>query len=123
MSQFQSGQEHVISYPFSRDKYMDFGEDFNSTPVEMGTWRPGVVFEQMDDYEAYALADAMGSIVLTIIATFKPGNYPTRVFYTRHWIDPDGKRFGKGSLRMTTERNFKVMLRGYRHHFELRENA
>ena len=61
----------------------------------------------------------MGSMVLTVVDVFKPGRYPARVFYTRQWIDPDGKVFGKSALRMTTVSAFLRRTRGYMHDFYL----
>lgn len=54
-----------------------------------------------------------------IVGVFRPGQYPTRVFYEREWVDPDGKRFGKKRLRIATSASFTRMLGGYRHHFTI----
>lgn len=123
LEKFYAGAEYQVAYPFSRDKYMAFPDDPEGMPVEKIGWRPGVIFDQMDDGDAEAYADAMGSVIYTVVAVFKPGSFPERIFYTRHWIDPDGRRFGKGKLRITTTQNFRVLLRGYRHHFDMAEAA
>lgn len=61
-------------------------------------------------------------MVLDVVATFKPGRFPERVFYTRRWIDPDGREFGKtNKLRATTTAHFRSLLKGYRHDFEVIE--
>lgn len=122
LPEFYCGQELSAEYPFVRTTYDDMSEcDADNGPVEKPTWKPGVNFESNGFDGTDACADAKGQVVYTVIAVFKPGSYPERVFYTRAWIDPDGKRFGKGNLRMTTKQNFRVMLRGYRHDYELYE--
>lgn len=118
MSAFAKGQSHVVEYPFSRDQYDEYdGEEVVTAP----TWRPGVMFDTDNYGNTETFADALGAMVLRVVDVFKPGHYPERVFYTRQWRDPDGKLFGKPKLRITTAQNFKVLLRGYRHPFDLPE--
>jgi len=118
LPEFFCGQEHVAEYPFVRDAYQDFDED---GPIEVNTWKPGVRHEMVypDDSETYA--DAKGKVTYTVIAIFKPGSYPERIFYIRNWVNPDGKRFGKNKLRIATRQNFRVLLRGYRHEYQMYE--
>lgn len=66
-----------------------------------------------------AVADAMGAQVITVVSVHRPGRFPTRVFYTRQWRDPDGKLFGKGNLRVLSIHHFRTLTRGYRHEFRL----
>lgn len=105
-------------YPFVRETVSMFDGD-GATDVE--TWRPGtrsdMTFARYG--ETQIVADAMGQIELTVVSVHRPGKYPTRVFFTRQWVDPDGKRFGKKKLRMTTVNAFLALAKGYRHDFEL----
>ena len=48
-----------------------------------------------------------------VVAAFKPGRFPTRIFFTRSFTDPDGKTFGKGALRISTLDKFRRLTRGY----------
>lgn len=64
-------------------------------------------------------ADGLGSIILTVVGVFKPGKYPTRVFFTRRWRDPEGREFGKGALRIATVPQFYILAGGYRHDYEI----
>lgn len=117
---FSCGQECRAPYPFIRTVYDAPPDDPEGTkPVEIATWRPGVEHENTSQYSEITYADAMGEVVFTIIGVFKPGGYPERVFYLRNWIDPDGKRFGRNNLRMTTTQNFRNLIKGYRHDFEM----
>jgi hypothetical protein len=82
------------------------------------TWKPGC---RMEDYldEQYATADAMGSQIITVIGTYKPGRFPKRVFYTRKWRDPNGTEFGKPKCRVISISAFRGIIGGYRHHFDM----
>lgn len=85
-------------------------------------WKPGIRMELRGNTQFHVedmLADAIGQQILTVVAVFKPGKYPTRVFFTRKWRDPSGKVFGKNALRITSLTAFMALTRGYRHEFEL----
>lgn len=108
----QAGDVFRVRYPFVRCKATICGED---GPEEIDSWRPGVSIElwgpEGDDTEI--VANGEGEMVLTVIDVHKPGRFPTRVFYTRKFIRPDGASFGKGGLRMTTVEAFKRRAAGY----------
>ena len=120
-----AGQAHTVTgYPFVRYVANLAGDD--GYYQEEG-WRPGCDAEDDErDEHGYSskvfVADGTGSMVLEVVATFKPGRFPERVFYTRRWIDPDGREFGKaGTLRIATTGQFRRLLKGYRHPFEVLE--
>jgi hypothetical protein len=119
--EFVCGQEHRAPFPFTRDTYEGPPDDPEGTMfVKVPTWKPGAELGA-DEYEEWCVADGVGEVVYNVIAVFKPGSFPTRVFYTRNWIDPDGKRFGKNKLRITTAHHFRTLINGYRHAYELTE--
>lgn len=119
MSDFSSGQEFRIPYPFIRTTYDKLPNDWEGVPVETPTWRPGVEHD-CDNYgNTETFADAMGEAVFTIVDVFKPGKFPIRIFFTRKWVDPDGKVFGKGKLHITTQQNFRTLIKGYRIDFDM----
>ena len=96
------------------------GDEPEATQMQMvKSWRPGVEWEQDDEYAAHGVAEALGEMLLTVVDIHKPGRFPTRVFYTRQWKDPNGKVFGKAGLRITTLDAFRRRLRGYMHEFWL----
>lgn len=110
-----------VPYPFVRSTYQEIDEDeggvtFNERP----TWKPGTRFEDVGHGDVECYADAIGRMVLTVVDVHKPGRFPTRVFYTRQWIDPDGKRFGKtGKLHIATVDAFRRRAGGYWHEFTM----
>ena len=113
------GEVFTVPYPFVQDTWVEHydGEDGPETD-EVPTWKPGVRSESVD---VGMEADAIGAQILTVVGVYRPGHFPTRVFYSRQWRDPDGKVFGKAKLRITTVPAFVGLTRGYRHPFELRK--
>lgn len=118
-TEFVCGQKLNAPYPFIRTTYEARPDDIDSLPVDRPTWRPGVEHDYVDEYSSRTFADANGEVEYTVIAVFKPGRFPSRVFYTRTWVDPDGKRFGKQKLHITTVQHFKTLIKGYRHEYEM----
>jgi hypothetical protein len=110
----KAGDTFKVEYPFSQEDYTTWdGED---GPVTNKTWRPGVRCEQVDNFGTVdTKIDGKGAMHLTVVDIHKPGKFPTRVFFTRQWEGPDGKKFGKGNLHITTSQNFKRLVAGYRY--------
>lgn len=114
-TKFHVGQEIKADYPFVRSTYEDCSD---GELVELKTWKPGINWES-DGFDGFdACADANGKVVYNIVAIFKPGKFPERVFFVRNWIDPEGKRFGRNNLRITSVQNFRRLTLGYRHSYE-----
>lgn len=110
-----AGDVFTVVYPFVKDSSWHAEEGELS-----GGWRPGVSFEGDEDREPICVAGGEGEMILEVISTHKPGKkYPNRIFYTRKWKDPDGRMFGKASLRIISEKNFKEMIKGYRYQYEI----
>lgn len=113
MSEFQAGQEFKNAYPFVRDNYIYHDEEGG---VAVRTWNPGVI--SIEIVGAYGedidiVAHGEGQQILTVIDVHKPGRYPTRVFFTRTWVDPDGRKFGKTKLHIATVDKFRRLSRGF----------
>jgi hypothetical protein len=120
---FKEGDRFEFPYPFSRSTYdqMDGGDEDNPpTFTAVPSWKVGPSSESDGMDGCYSMADALGKCVLTVVSIHKPGKYPTRVFFTRTWITPDGKAFGKTKCRVTTVPTFLAMATGYMHDYELR---
>src|SRR3546814_8125533 len=99
------GDIFTVVYPFVREEVSLFGED---GPYESVKWRPGASYENCGPYgDVDICAHGEGKMVLCVEDVHKPGHFPTRVFFTRHFIDPDGKRFGKGGLKIMTVDAFR----------------
>lgn len=111
-----------VKFPFIRDTFEEYDVDDGGTHT-VHNWRPGVESQPMPPYGEYSdyFADGVGLMTLEVIGRHKPGKYPERVFYVRQWIDPDGNRFGKTNLRITSAANFTRLCKGYAHHFKMRE--
>jgi len=105
-----------VPYPFYWGEYEALDE---GGPHKVKTWMPGTYAEFVGPDSAEDFADGMGEMVLTVVSVHKPGRFPTRVFYTRQWIDPSGNSFGKNNCRITTSQQFKRMAKGYLFPFSL----
>ncbi|HDZ73736.1 MAG TPA: hypothetical protein ENH55_13405 [Aurantimonas coralicida] len=119
----EAGQVLEVVHPFTWDKATVYDEKADATK-EIKTWRPGLRFELEDQASpdggrGIAVAEAEGLQIFTIVSLHKPGRYPERVFYTREWQDPDGKRFGKLHLRVTTTVALRRRINGYAYEYEV----
>lgn len=112
------GDTFSVIYPFVRAEYdwFDVGG-----PIKLKTWRPGISVESADYGDVDIFADSQGEMILAVIATFKPGRFPTRVFYTRQFVDPDGKAFGKGKLLICTLEKFHRISVKYQVDYDVEE--
>lgn len=115
MSDLKPGAYIEVAYPFI-EQANDAGNSFKDD-AKTCKWRPGTRNEQSapDDYDT--VADGIGTMILTIVSTHTPPGWPTRVFYTRLWRDPDGKEYGKKELRCHSAAWFTQLCKGYRHAF------
>lgn len=115
MSKPEYGPNFVVIYPFIHETYESFEED---GPVKDHSWKPGVRYEYCAPDDTEAVADGEGRMILTIVASFKPGHYPERVFFTRRFVAPNGYEFGKRKLHIVTAEKFRRLAKGYQ--FEYR---
>lgn len=115
------GEVFTVSYPFSRDTYeaLDIDEEGISTAT-VPSWKVGPKPEHVYPDDCQDVADGIGQCAIVVVSVHKPGRYPARVFFTRSWIAPDGKAFGKGKLRIAVAGAFRALIGGYRHQFVLR---
>ena len=114
------GEVFEAVYPFVRSTFIShYQGDEGWVEDEIPTWTPGTRYADKGEGDIECIADAFGRVVLTVVSVHKPGRYPTRVFFTRTWVDPGGKPFGKTKCRVTTVPTFLTLTRGYRHEFVL----
>jgi hypothetical protein len=118
--EFKIGAEIEVAHPFVREEYHGFDED---GPFKRMTWRPGVRPEPVYPDDAEEVADGIGTQIITIISIHKPGRYPTRIFFTRRWRDPQGHEFGKTKLCTAVQSAFRTRCNGYRHEFRVADSA
>jgi hypothetical protein len=123
VSKAKAGDIFRVKYPFVRcevDVPDPDPEGFGMVTIK--SWKPGVEFVPCgpigDDSEG--VCDGEGEMVLTVVDVHKPGRFPARVFFTRSWIDPEGKAFGKGGLHILIAQVFKRRVTGYAHEYRIR---
>ena len=114
----------LFPYPFIRTRYLaHIGPDERGAYDEVvkDGWRPGVTMQYSHDGKEHRVANAWGQMMLIHCGTFQPigRNLKSRTFYQRRWIDPDGKVFGKTTLRVITTDAFLRYAAGYRFHHEV----
>lgn len=115
----KEGCTYVAPYPFTRERVTLPPDEDDGGSCTIETWRPGCMVDTNERNNTEWAADDVGTMLLSVVSIHRPGKYPTRVFYTRQWRDPDGKVFGKPGLRMTTMQAFLRLCRGYRFDFWL----
>lgn len=117
-----AGEIYRVRYPFVRCDVTLCGED---GPYETKSWRPGVNIELCGPWgeDTDIVANGEGEMILTVVDVHKPGRFPTRVFYTRQFVSPDGHTFGKRGLRMTTVDAFKRRAAGFKLAYDVEDMA
>lgn len=117
MTDFAPGAVFEIAYPFClEDATVGFDDE---GPLRAKSWRPGVRWDAIGPEDDGAFANGVGKQIVTVVSTHKPAPFPERVFYTRQWETPEGKRFGKGRLFIKTVQGFRSLIKGYRYTYEL----
>ena len=105
-------ETYKVPYPF-----VDLGTDVVGKPDN--TWRPGIRYEQDGPETSSPVADAMGTMVLTVISRYRPPGYQEKTFFKRRFYAPDGTVQGDKRLHMTSSWYFKKLCKGYQHDFDL----
>jgi hypothetical protein len=116
MSTYKAGDVFEVDYPFWKNEDPDSNE-FDGI-YRTGDWEVGCFYEK-GDYEVGLLDsylyDTFGKMVLKVEGTHTIPGRAERIFYTKTWIDPDGKEFGKDTLRVTSRGAFTRLLKGRRY--------
>lgn len=114
MTKFAAGQTWRKQTPFlieDRVLHDVFGER------TVKSWRPGIRWVPVAPDDSDPDWDGDGYEVRTISAYVEIRGETSRILYRRHWIDPDGKEFGKRTMQMTTPSAFSAWINdtaGYR---------
>ena len=112
----EAGAVFKVTYPFMRIEYEKTEwDDEGAAGSVIKSWKPGVEYVPSGPYgeDSEGVCDGEGWMVLTVVDVFKPGKYPARVFFTRQWVDPEGRTFGKNNLRIMTLPAFKRRAAGW----------
>ena len=91
----------------------DFGGETSFGTVSIKSWRPGVRYENVAPDDAEPVWDGEGMETRTIVAIAHIDGGGLRILYRREWQKPDGKTFGKKTVRLTTPSAFTVWGRGH----------
>jgi hypothetical protein len=112
---------YEVRYPFVRDVYQAVdGDSEGFGYVKVPTWKPGVRNEDVYPDDCIAVADGVGLMRLTVVSRHRPSpKYRERVFFTREFVDPDGRTFGKKQLRMLGAQAFKRIATSFRVEYEM----
>jgi hypothetical protein len=122
----EAGQVFRVTFPFCRVEVDVPDPDPEGAGfATIKSWKPGVEFVAAGYYgdDTDTICHGEGAMVLTVEAVFKPGRFPARVFFTRQWVDPDGKTFGKGNLHIMTAQAFRRRASGYVHEYRVESPA
>ena len=103
MKQDEPIEVYERAYPFCMERKKWIYNSARGCEEQRDTWYPGY---QENPWGGGLEANGVGKVQYAVISRHKPGRYPTRIFYTRTWIDPDGRTFGKSGLRMCTVNKF-----------------
>lgn len=96
------------------------GDENSNARVDEERWRPGAWGQYCYSPEDVGpAAHAMGVCRFEVQGEYKPGRYPTRVFFTQVFIDPNGKEMRRSGLRIKTKYAFARQLRGLPFEYEL----
>lgn len=114
------GLHFSVPYPFVLEEVTLPPDDPEANQMmTVKSWRPGTRDEFLPPDSTEDVADGIGSQEITVVSVHKPGRFPHRVFYTREWIDPSGKRFGKPGCRVKTLSAFRRLVSGFRYEYRL----
>jgi hypothetical protein len=107
------GKTFEVECPFVHSVYTEFDEDGSHTTL---TWKPGIEWVMVGpEGEADARAHGMGLVRYHVVSVHElPRPFPARVFFTRRWVAPDGREFGRNKLFIMTVEAFRRRLAGYK---------
>jgi hypothetical protein len=115
-SEINIGDEIEIPYPFVLEDFHGMEAD---GPTIRKSWRPGTRVEPVYPDDAEQVADGMGCQIMKVVGIYKAGKFPTRVFFTRSWVDPKGRSFGKHKLCIMTKDAFRRRCKGFIYEYRL----
>lgn len=112
MTAIEIGKTYEVVCPFVRMVYSDMDEEGCSNVL---SWKPGIEYRDVYPDSSEAIAHGVGKVFYTVVSTHKPPHpYPERVFFTRKFETPDGRKFGKVKLHILTMEAFRRRVAGYK---------
>jgi hypothetical protein len=109
---------------FERDHPFSFVQErLSSDPADViERWRPGAWETTLvgpDD--ARAACHGIGKVKFTVVSVHSPPRYQTRVFFTRHFVDPEGGLYTPNKLHHRVLSHFKREIAGFAFKYEVIE--
>ena len=116
MSLYKTGDVFRVDYPFWVDT--PWTSDEEGEWKQESYWEIGCKKEEGDPEVGIPTSyyyHALGKMVVRVEETCKLPGREERIFYTRKWIDPEGKEFGKNTLHVIAKSAFTRLLKGHRY--------
>jgi hypothetical protein len=119
------GDKFAVLYPFLHSSWTEYHSNADGYPepyADRECWKPGIETVGIYPDDSKEVCDDHGWMLSEIVGIYKPGRFQRRVFWTRHWMDPDGKVFG-GKVQVTTEEKFRRRNTRFWLPYELKRDA
>ena len=114
MSELKVGNEYSMVFPFTKDVYpASSGNALFAARDGFHTWGAGCELHEECDGSGYGMtrdftANGEGQVIYSILAiTELIGRFEDRVIFKRWLINPDGKKYNNGEVRMLTRKAFE----------------
>lgn len=106
------GNEYKMIFPFYKTIINGLaGNGLFSATVDCSFWNPGCEMNEEDDGGPtpcrFFNAHDEGLVIYKVLSVAEmPGKYQDRIIFKRWLIDPDGKKYNNGEVRMLTTKSF-----------------
>ena len=114
MSELKVGKEYSMVFPFTRCDHLAINSSFLMPARDaFHIWSAGCELHEECDGSGYGMsrdftANGEGQVIYSILAiTELIGRYEDRVIFKRWLINPDGKKYSNGEVRMLTRKAFE----------------
>ena len=113
MSELKVGNEYSMAFPFTRNDYSATTGNFLFPAQDaFHIWSAGCdLYEEVGENGYGGIRDftanGEGQVIYSVLAvTELIGRYQDRVIFKRWLIDPDGKKYNNGEVRILTRKAF-----------------
>jgi len=114
MSELKVGKEYSMVFPFTRSDHSAIKGNFLIPAQDaFHIWSTGCELHEECDGSGYGMsrdftANGEGQVIYSILAiTELIGRHEDRVIFKRWLINPDGKKYNNGEVRMLTRKAFE----------------
>lgn len=114
MSELKVGKEYSMVFPFTRFDHKVTSGNALFAPIDaFHIWSAGCELHEECDGSGYGMtrdftANGEGQVIYSILAiTELIGRFEDRVIFKRWLINPDGKKYNNGEVRILTRKAFE----------------